>query len=110
MTQNWFTSASVVKKIILKTQDGGQPIRLRCIIVTYILSRFFDVKMAAVRHRGFLKLKFLTALHIRDMFPITCQILWRLVMSFQKCCDFVLVKYTNSLDDCAQYGMNLSRF
>jgi len=35
------------------------------------ISRCFDVKMAAVRHVGFLKVKFLTANHHRDTFYIT---------------------------------------
>jgi len=45
-------------------QDGGRPVHLEdtfCIIMRY---RDFSIfKMAAVRHLGFFKLKFLTAVH-----------------------------------------------
>jgi len=65
------SSAPPIKKFCLKTPDGRRPIRLRdlfCIIMRYCNLSIF--KMAAVRHLGIMKKKFLTAPHLRDTFYI----------------------------------------
>jgi len=99
------SSAPLIKKLILKIQDGGRPIRLRDPF--YIIMRYCNLsifKMAAVRHLKILKLKFLTASHFRDTF---CVITLNFVeiggtvteISHFSC--FFQVKYKNSLDDRA---------
>ena len=65
------SSAPLIKKIILKIQDGRRPMRLRdpfCIIMRYC--NFSIFKMAAVRHLGILKLKFLKANKFSDTFYV----------------------------------------
>ena len=54
--------------LFLKTQDGGRPMRLSdpfCITTRCRVSLI--VNMAAVSHHKFLKLKFLTAVHFKDV-------------------------------------------
>jgi len=63
-------SASAVKKSILKNQDGAAAISLTdpFRIITKYRDVSFFFKMAAVRHVGFLKLNYLTAVQFRDPF------------------------------------------
>jgi len=61
-------------RIILNIQGGGWPKLLRdpfCIIMGY--RDFLIFKIAALRRLGFLRLKFLTSMHFRDMFCMIVQ-------------------------------------
>ena len=71
MMQNMSQVRRPLQNSILKIQDGGRTMRLRDPF--YIIMRYCNLsifKMAAVRHLGILKLKFLTANHLRETFGV----------------------------------------
>jgi len=66
----WVITCTGHKRFNIKILYGEQPMHLK---EPFCIKKYHDfsiLKMVAVRHLGFLKLKFSKAIHLRDMFCI----------------------------------------